>query len=198
MLVLACSAAFSGAAASGCSSAPAVVDGAPRRPDGIALDPPLVFPSARERASATDGVVTLKTPLGAEAARNVVVRFFTSVVNEDREGLRQIFSPTAVFYNPTSSARENAFLFWSRRFDTFDYQMLTGGSLFREDSIELYRADQWDSSAVDDSDPSDIIAHVRVPPAGTGRPLLGESVTFQLKRVENRFVIQKLTEDFSL
>ena len=179
--------------------APAIVEGAPRKPDGVALDPPLTLPAPRERAQATDGIVSLKTPLGTEAARSVVVRFFTSVVNEDREGLRQLVAPTAIFYNPSSNARENALVYWSRRFDTLDYQLLTGGSLFREDSIELYRADQWDASALsDDSDPSDIIARVRVPPAGTGRPLLGESVTFQLRRVENRFVIQKLTEDFSL
>lgn len=176
-----------------------VREGAPRRPDGVALDPPLEPPPARERADASEGLVTLRTPLGAEAARAVVTRFFQVVVNEDREGLRQLLSPTAIAYNPASNARENALVFWSRRFDTLDYQLLTGGSLFSGDGVELYRADQWDRGALgDDTEPSDMIAHVRVPPLGTGRPLLGESITFQLRRVDNRFVIAKLTEEFSL
>ncbi len=181
------------------SGAPPVLEGAPRKPDGVAIDPPMLAPAAREHADASDGLVTLRTPLGAEAARSVVTRFFQIVVNEDREGLRQLLAPSAIAWNPTSNARENAIAYWSRRFDSLDYQLLTLGSLFRDDSIELFRADQWVGGALgDDTDPSDIIAHVRVPPVGTGRPLLGESVTFQLKRIDNRFVIAKLTEEFSL
>lgn len=165
----------------------------------MALDPEFEPPKPRDRASASDGLVTLRTPLGAEAARAVVTRFFQVVVNEDREGLRQLILPTAVAYNPTSNARENALVFWQRRFDTLDYQTLMGGSLFRDDAIELYRADQWDRGALgDDTEPTDVIAHVRVPPLGTGRPLLGESVTFQLRRVENRYMIAKLTEEYAL
>jgi len=185
----------------GCAGAntSAVHEGDLRKPDGIAIDPPMQPPPARDRANASDQLVTLRTPLGAEAARNVVTRFFSVVVNEDREGLRQLLSPTAIAYNPTSNARENALTYWSRRFDALDYQLLMGGALFRDDSIELYRADQWDRGALgEDTDPTDLIAHVRVPPAGTGRPLLGETLTFQLKRMENRYVIVKLTEDFSL
>ena len=181
------------------SGAPPVIEGAPRKPDGIAIDPPMQTPPAREQANASDGIVTLRSPLGAEAARSVVTRFFQVIVNEDREGLRKLLAPTAIAYNPASNARENAVAYWSRRFDSLDYRLLTTGSLFREDTIELYRADQWVGGALgDETEPSDIIAHVRVPPVGTGRPLLGESVTFQLKRIDNRFVIAKLTEEFSL
>src|SRR5690242_7376559 len=61
-----------------------VPEGAPRRPDGVAIDPITAYPMTMPDANASDGIVALETPLSPEAARAVVMHFWSAVVSEDR------------------------------------------------------------------------------------------------------------------
>jgi len=175
-----------------------VPEGAPRRPDGVAIDPITAYPATMPDANASDGIVALETPLSPEAARAVVMHFWSAVASEDRVSFQSLFAGHAKSFNPTTGVEEEAVPFWNKRFDALEYQQLAGTAMPREDSIELYRSDQWDKGPLgDDSRKSDVIAVVHVPQISTGRPLTGESITFQLRRSRDHYQIARLTEDFT-
>jgi hypothetical protein len=186
-------------AAAACAPAPRVVvpDGAPRHPDGVAIDLPTAPPKTVAFAQASDGIVALETPLGPEAARNVVLRFFGAMVSEDRVTFQSLFSSHAKTYNPTTATEQDVMASWNRRFDSLDYQTLATTPL-RQDSIELYRTNQWQRGSLgEDTQPTDVIAYFRVPQATMGRPLTGESISLQLRRVGDHYQIVRMTEDFA-
>jgi hypothetical protein len=180
-------------------AAPAVVpEGAPRRPDGVAIDLPTAPPRTVAEAHASDGIVALETPLSTEAARSVVMRFFGAMVTEDRVTFQSLFAARAKSYNPSTSVEDDALSFWNRRFDALEYQQLAGGPMLREDGIELFRIDQWQRGSVgDDTQPTDVIAYFRCPATTTGRPLTGESISLQLRRFGDHYQIIRITEDFT-
>lgn len=173
-------------------------EGAPRRPDGVAIDPPTVYPVAAPDAHASDGVAVLETPLGSGVARGVVLRFWAAMIVEDRVSFQSLFSGRAASYNPATGAVEEAVPYWNRRFDALDYQLLGQVPAPREDSIDLYRFDQWNrGGALDDSKKSDVIAVLHVPQVASGRPLTGETITFQLRRSHDHYQIARLTEEYA-
>ncbi len=187
----------------GCGAAPrtVVADDAPRRPDAVAIDLPSAPPRAAGEAHASDGIVALVTPLGSDVARAVVQRFFGAIVTEDRAIMSELLTGGAKAFNPTTVEEQDASYFWSRRFDTFDYTPLSFQALFRRDAVEVFRIDQWDRAVQGGksagSDPSDVVARVRIPALATSKPILGESIALHLRRVGSTYLILRLTEDFS-
>ncbi|MFO0613376.1 MAG: hypothetical protein U0414_12345 [Polyangiaceae bacterium] len=186
-----------------CASAPRTVvpEGAPRKPDGVAIDRPSTAPPARGAAEASDGIVALVTPLGTDVARGVVQRFFNAITSEDRSTLSDLLDFGARSFNPTTGEEVDANYFWNRRFDTFDYTPLSSATIFRRDSVEVFRIDQWEKSAHGTTSSvvsaSDVVARVRIPAISSSKPILGESIALQLRRSGSTYVIVRLTEDFS-
>ncbi|HRI70282.1 MAG TPA: hypothetical protein PK156_38890, partial [Polyangium sp.] len=56
-----------------------------RRPDGVAVDPSSAAPTAKDVATTTDGLVTLRTPIGLEQAFSTIQTFFQAIVAEDAD-----------------------------------------------------------------------------------------------------------------
>lgn len=203
----------------GCSPSLAVDADGPerRRPDGVAVDPVEYPPDAADRADSSDGVVALRTPLGADAARETTKSFFNAVTREDLEAVRASMSTDATAINPSTRARENAFYFYSRRFQRLDYFWLTNVAFFQDDRVELFRAEEAASlwadlvgptatpagttaaSMNDKLEPSDVV--VRVPislPRVGSAALMADEMTLLLRRSGGRYVIHRLVEDFTL
>src|SRR5262249_39498619 len=132
-------------AITGCASTGALQEGpgAPRRPDGVAIDPISAPPPARSRAETTDGLVTLRTPLGVDRAIATVEELFHKVVLQDGEGIEAVSTRDAVAMSASSGSGSSplAILFWQGRFRKLDYTKLAGEPLFREAELQIFRPD---------------------------------------------------------
>ena len=181
-----------------------------RRPDGVAIDPISAPPPARDRASVADGLVTLRTPLGADRALATVEELFRKVILEDGEGLEPLFTRDAVAVTgaPPSggpSQTPSALLFWQGRFRKLDYTTLAGEPLYREAEIQIFRAD----------DTPDALPHPAVRPEALGEndvvvrvPILttrigaerlfGDEIVLWMRRDGERYRIYRALEDFQL
>ncbi len=181
-----------------------------RRPDGVAIDPISAPPPARDRASASDGLVTLRTPLGADRAYAVVAELFRKVVLEDHDGLEPLFihdavSVTGVAPNGGPAQNSNALLLWQGRFRKLDYTKLAGEPIYREAEIHVFRAD----------DTLDALPHPTVRPEALGEndivlrvPILttrigaerlfGDEMVLWMRRDGDRYRIYRALEDFQL
>src|SRR5262245_14467515 len=86
------------AALGGCSPAaeyPATAEadgGAPRRPDGVAIDPALELPEAQNKSDADKTLTTLRAPLGTDVALATVANLFRRIVREDVDALSPLFT----------------------------------------------------------------------------------------------------------
>ena len=203
----------------GCAAAakPLAPDDGRRHPDGIAVDPLEYTPEPQEMVSAGAGVVALRTPLGAEAAKETTRSFLLAIAQEDLEALRKTMSPDASSINPATRARESSFYFFSRRFGRLDYTYLSNVGFWQEERVELYRAGEasslWadtvgpsatpglasTSSMSDVLEPADIV--VRVPlavPRSSSGQLLGDELLLLLRRSGGRYVVHRIVEEFTL
>ena len=196
----------------GCAGGPGFatkssLEPARRRPDGVAVDPTGAPPRARESADASDRLVTLRTPLGADRAVDTVTELFRKIVIEDSDGLEALFTREALATtgNPGATSTPLAVLWWQQRFRRLDYTRLAGEPIFREAELEIYRAE-------DDVDaPSNPAIHleslgetdvvIRLPiltsHAGADR-LFGDEMIFWLRREGDRYKIYRIVEDFQL
>ena len=196
----------------GCASGPGFatageLDAARRRPDGVAVDPTGEPPRAREHAEASDRLVTLRTPLGADRAIDTVSELFRKIVIEDSDGLEALFTreATASSGAPGTTSTPLAVLWWQQRFRRLDYTRLAGEPIFREAEIEIYRAeDDVDAPPhaaihLEALGETDVV--IRLPiltsHAGTDR-LFGDEMIFWLRREGDRYKIYRMLEDFQL
>jgi hypothetical protein len=198
----------------GCASGPGFatagsLDAARRRPDGVAVDPTGEPPRAREHAEASDRLVTLRTPLGADRAVDTVSELFRKIVIEDSDGLEALFTREATASNGApgtgTSATPLAVLWWQQRFRRLDYTRLAGEPIFREAEIELYRAeddvDALPHAAIHLEALGETDVVIRLPiltsHAGADR-LFGDEMIFWLRREGDRYKIYRMLEDFQL
>lgn len=185
---------------------------APRRPDGVAIDPASATPDARDRAAAGDGMVTLRSPLGVELAMEMVGEFFTKVVLEDEDGLEALFTRDAIAVNGGGSGSMGAMgqtpsaaLFWEQRFRKLDYGKLAGEVVYREAELEIYRADDvleappHRAIRTDSLNDNDMVIRAPVVTARSGQErLFGEEIVFWLRRDGERYRIFRILEDFQI
>lgn len=203
---------------SACAASPPPADDGRerRRPDGVAVDPLAYPPEPTERAEARDGVVTLRTPLGVDAARDTATTFLNALTREDAETLRQRLTPDALSVNPSTRGRENAFYFFTRRFARLEYQFLINASFYQDEQLQLFRAgegtDFWADlvgpSAIgagapgqvsDALEPGDVVVVVPVSVTRSGTAqLFGEELTLLLRRSGGRYLVHRVVEDFAL
>ena len=199
----------------GCAGAGAFTTGAPveterRRPDGVAIDPTSSPPPARDQAEATDGLVTLRAPLGIDRAILAVNELFRKIVLEDSEGLEPLFTRDALAVTTTSPGAgpgqtPQAALFWQQRFRRLDYTRLAGETLFREAELSIFRAeDALDTPPhpairVESLNDNDVVirAPILTTHVGTDR-LFGDEIVFWLRRDGDRYRIYRVLEDFQL
>lgn len=180
---------------------------AARRPDGVAIDPTSQPPGPQSRAPVENGIVTLRTPLGFEAARVTLQGFFEGVTHEDLAALSAVASPTAMVSNMRGGSLEsvhNYGFLWRQRFAKFRYEAVDRGALYRESEIETFDTEHADAlpveltlaSSGETLAPEDVVLRVRM----LGQPtkadrIFGESLTFWLRRDEDRYVIYRIAED---
>ncbi|MBM4374029.1 MAG: hypothetical protein FJ095_03015 [Deltaproteobacteria bacterium] len=179
----------------------------PARPDGVALDRSNSLAPPRGRADASEGVVTLRTPLGVDAARRTLREFFEAVVAEDVGRLGALASPTAVVSDLRSGAADRAQNFgfsWRLRFGKHDFLGLAPASLYRESELESFDARDPGSlplelrgaNSGEAPEPEDVILRATILSQGTkGERLFGDTLTFWLRRVEERYVVSRVAEE---
>ena len=204
-------ASLAGCASSGSLSEPSALDAATarRRPDGVAIDPISAPPAARDRASTTEGLVTLRTPLGADRAIAAVEELFHKIVIEDGEGLEALFTRDATAVTgaaPTGSPQPpSAVLLWQGRFRKLDYTRLAGEPIYRGAELQIFRADdtveRLPHPAVHPEALGEGDVVVRVPilitRVGADR-LFGDEVVLWMRRDGDRYRIYRILEDFQL
>jgi hypothetical protein len=206
LVVLAVAAGCVGARAPAASSL-GVADGR-RRPDGVAVDPASQPPPPRERASATDGLVTLRAPLGVDRALHTVRALFRRIVQEDGEGLEALFARDATVITvqgPQQGSTPSAALWWEQRFRRLDYTKLAGELLYREADLRIVRAgDAADAPVHPAIHPEtlaegDVVVHVPIVTSRVGADrLLGDEMVLWLRRDGDQYKIYRLMEDFQL
>jgi ketosteroid isomerase-like protein len=190
----------------GCASAPAPLDLAEkRRPDGVAVDPMTRFNELDDTTRGSVGIAVLRAPPDDRTVRDAVGSFIEAISREDVDRLRGVFSSDCQQIDADRGARDNALNVWARRFARFDYTLATATTVdleqlrvFRREDVETSWG-ELSGSSVDRLDPSDVV--VVVPLQGqtsrAGR-LFGSQLSLLLRRAEDRFVIHRIAEDFTI
>lgn len=180
-----------------------------RRPDGVAVDPTSTPPNAKDVAATTDGLVTLRTPVGLEQAYTTVQTFFQAITDEDADLLGTVLTRDALNTNPAHAGgpagSPSASLFWAHRFRRLDYTKLAGEVIYRENDLEVYRAGEelglspHPAVRTDALGPGDIVLRVPVLTArlGTER-FFGDEILIWLRRTGNEYKIYRLLEEFQV
>lgn len=194
----------------GCAGGTVVPEGPERRrPDGVAIDPVSAPPPARDRAEASDGLCTLRAPLGLDRAIAAVEEMFRRIVVEDSEGLELLFTPDALaITNPAAGGAGHApqaRLFWQTRFRKLDYTRLAGDILYRRDDLTIHRGDDAIEASPhpairpDALSPSDVVIKVPIliPRLGADR-LFGDEMILWMKRDGDRYRIYRVLEEFQV
>jgi len=179
-----------------------------RRPDGVAVDPSSSPPTAKDSATTTDGLVTLRTPVGIEQAFSTIQTFFRAIVEEDADELGNLLTRDALITNPSliqtgAPSSPSAALFWAHRFRKLDYTKLAGEVIYHENDLEVYRAGDelalapHPSVRTDALNAGDVVIRVPIATArlGTER-LLGDEILVWLRRTGHEYKIYRLLEDF--
>jgi hypothetical protein len=181
-----------------------------RKPDGVAVDL-MSDPPPHEASAATDeAVVTLRTPLGSEAALTSLREFFQAVLREDLFAVSQMLAPGALVSDPRGAAHARFHSLsdaWRQRFAKFDYSLLSGRVVYRDSDVRVYRAgdvgalpyDLRAAMAGEVLQQGDLV--LRVPVVNhtiKNERLLGREMTFWLRREDSRFLIYRMAEEVPL
>lgn len=180
-----------------------------RRPDGVAIDPTSSPPAPRDRAEASDGLVTLRTPLGTDRAIVTVDELFRKVVLEDGEGIEAIFTRDAQVGAATPSGGSGpgarAIDWWQQRFRRLDYSKLAGETLFREADLEIFRGGDAPEALPNPAirlealADDDVVVRVPILTARLGAErFFGDELLLWLRRDGDRYRIYRMLEDFQL
>jgi hypothetical protein len=165
--LVACGAPRSGAITADRASIVALADepdAAPRRPDGVVLEPPTAMPSASARAEAR-GVVALRQPIPVEAVNEVVRALVDAWAHESLDGLFALLTQDAGPLDARARGRAALMEGWRQRLRAREYKKLEGLELYRPDRIERYLYEDLggpdEPSRPADMRPDDV--YVRVP-----------------------------------
>jgi hypothetical protein len=202
---------LTGCAASGPTfKTAAKLPSADRKPDGIAVDLVSEPPPYVATAEAKDGVVTLRTPLGTAAAMAAVRTFFESVLREDMNAMLTVTTPAALVNDTRGSVLTRSYnvrFLWQQRFGKYDYALLSGRVIYRDSDVRTYRsadAEQlpYELKAAMVGDPlqeGDVVLRVPIVNHSVkSERLLGDELTFWLRREDARFVIYRIAEEVPL
>jgi hypothetical protein len=178
---------------------------APRRPDGVVVDPSPELPAPAETAGKARGIVALKPPLPDRAARSMVAAFLRAVVGENVEALSELVTNDATVSARGRTGAPSLIDHWRARMRHFRYRALAGEILYQEADIELYRYEDLETPLPGRPlRPPEMAAPdvlLRVPilivRAGSER-VFGDDILFHLRRDKGKYVIRQMIEDFQL
>jgi hypothetical protein len=165
---------------------------APRRPDGVVLEPTPAMPTAADRAPAT-GIVALREPLADKDVEDVVRAYVRAFEREDIDALVQLLAQDA---SPLGRAgNKNQLLdLWRTKMKNFEYQKLAGVEVARVAQIEKHTYETLGASGAP-MRPTEMRAgdlYVRVPiatPRVGSDQLFGDILVLLLRREEGRLKI---------
>jgi hypothetical protein len=174
---------------------------APRKPDGVVVDPPPAMPDVTEHAQ-PGGVVALREPLADEAITSVVRAMFRAFAREDGDALASLLTSDAEPLGVRGHARSSLLDQWRTRLRNLPYDRLANREVARLDQIERWSYAELDGAGPIDRPsemrPGDVL--VRVPIAVThieSEQLFGDVVLLLLRREGQTFKIAGETEDSS-
>lgn len=164
----------------------------PRRPDGVAIDPPPALPPAADRAPAT-GVVALREPPADKDVEEVVRAYLRAFEREDIVALRRLLAQDAAPIG-RAGGRQQLVELWTTRIKSFEYQKLAGAEIARYSLIERHTYETLGTpgapSRPPEMRPGDV--YVRVPiatPRVGSEQLFGEVLVLLLRREDGRLKI---------
>jgi hypothetical protein len=119
------------------TAAPLASDSAPRRPDGVVVEPPPAIPSAMAQAEAR-GVVALYGGLSAGAIRDCVEALMAAWQQGSIDALRALLASDAGQLQNRRRGPGPLVEEWTKRLRARDYRKLEGLELVRLDRVEHY------------------------------------------------------------
>jgi hypothetical protein len=175
---------------------------APRRPDGVVVEPAPALPVATEHATAR-GVVALREPLGDEAVAQVVRAFFRAFEREDLDALRNLVTEDAMPMAALRGSRSSLLELWGQRMKTLDYGRLAGSEVARVDAMERWSYAALEGSATAptlerpaEMRPGDLLVRVPIATPRVGsEQLFGDVVTLLLRRDGRGYKIAGFAEE---
>jgi hypothetical protein len=165
---------------------------APRRPDGVVLEPVPALPAALDRAPAS-GIVALRVPLADKDVEELVRAYVRAFEREDLEALVQLLAEEAAPLG-RAGARSQLVELWRARMKSFEYQRLGGVEVAQIAKLERYGFDATGGAGAPERPPSmrpgDL--YVRVPiatPRVGSDQLFGDVLVLLLRREDGRLKI---------
>ena len=166
---------------------------APRRPDGVALEPPPAMPPASDRAEAR-GVVALREPLADKDVEDVVLAYIRAFEREDDQALVQLVASDATSLGRQGSTRQQLIETWRTKMKSFEYQRLAGLEVARISELERHTYETLGGPGAaprpPEMRPGDL--YVRVPiatPRVGSEQLFGDTLVLLLRREDGRLKI---------
>jgi len=166
---------------------------APRRPDGVAIEPPPALPSPSDRAEAK-GVVALREPLADKDVEEVVRAYIRGFEREDDQALIQLLAQEAVSLGRQGSSRQQLVEIWRTKMKSFEYQRIAGLEVARISQIERHTFETLGApgspARPSEMRPGDI--YIRVPiatPRVGSEQLFGDILVLLLRREDGRLKI---------
>jgi hypothetical protein len=169
------------------------VPSAPRRPDGVALEPTAAVPPGTDRAEAK-GVVALREPLADRDVEDLVRAYLHHFEREDETALAEMLTQDAVPLGRPNGTRQQLIEQWRVRIKAFEYQRLAGHEVARFAKLERWTYDALGAPGTPhrpvEMRPGDL--YVRIPiatPRIGSEQLFGETLAFLLRREDGRLKI---------
>lgn len=165
---------------------------APRRPDGVVLEPPPAMPLAADRAPA-GGVVALREPPADKDVEEVVRAYVHAFEREDLEALVELLAEDA---GPLGRAGGRAQLVevWKTKMKSFEYQKLAGSEVARYAQIERHTYETLGGPGAaprpSEMRPGDLYVRVPIATPRVGMDqLFGDVLVLLLRREDGRLKI---------
>ena len=165
---------------------------APRRPDGVVLEPTPALPIASDRAAA-NGIVALREPLADKDVEEVVRAYIRGFEREDVDALTQLLAQEASPLGRAGNKHQLTDL-WRTKIKNFEYQKLAGVEVARVAQIEKFTYDAIGASGgpprPTEMRPGDL--YIRVPiatPRIGSDQLFGDILVLLLRREDGRLKI---------
>jgi hypothetical protein len=165
----------------------------PRRPDGVALEPPPAMPSAFDRAEAR-GVVALREPLADKDVEDVVRAYIRGFEREDDQALIQLLAQDATSLGRQASTRQQLIDIWRTKMKSFEYQRLAGLEIARISQLERHTYETLGAPGAPprppEMRPGDLYVRVPIATARVGsEQLFGDVLVLLLRREDGRLKI---------
>ncbi|AKV01783.1 hypothetical protein AKJ09_08446 [Labilithrix luteola] len=165
---------------------------APRRPDGVVLEPPAALPAAVDRAPAS-GVVALREPLGDKDIDDVVRAYVRAFEHAELDTLKEMTARDATTLG-RSGDRNQLIALWAAKLKSADHAKLSGAETPRLGPIEKHTFDTLGELGSAQRPPTmrEGDVYVRVPisvPRTGGEPLFGDVLVLLLRREDGRLRI---------